>query len=200
MLVAWGVNYEGQTNIPSNLPFAAGIAGGAEHGAAIVTDGSPFIVRVPFTQTISSGTTATLSAQAIGSLPLSYQWQFNGVNIPGATDATLNLTNISTRAGGNYSVWVTNALGAAQSPEATLTVHRTTLYFRSLPGVPALTDGNFHCEIAGLSGHGPVVVYSSTNLADWVPALTYPPVAGHIGFLDPLPAATSTRFYRAVEQ
>ncbi|NEU07538.1 T9SS type A sorting domain-containing protein [Flavihumibacter sp. R14] len=58
------------------------------------------------TQTLCSGSTASFSVTATGT-GLSYQWRRAGVNIPGATSATLTLNNITTADAGNYTVVVT---------------------------------------------------------------------------------------------
>ncbi len=82
----------------------------------------PGIISQPTNQTVFAGNTASFSVTASGSLPLSYQWNFNGTNLAGATGATLTLTNVALWQSGNYSVLVTNYGGSILSPNATLTV------------------------------------------------------------------------------
>lgn len=55
-------------------------------------------------------------------LPVSYYWRTNGVFIPGATAATLNLSNLQSNNAANYSVLVSNAFGSVMSVTNTLTV------------------------------------------------------------------------------
>jgi len=69
-----------------------------------------------------AGRTATYTANAAGSLPMSYQWLFNGSPIPGATGATLVLSNAQPRQSGVYSVIVSNAADTVVSSPATLRV------------------------------------------------------------------------------
>ena len=45
----------------------------------------PAITAQPADQTVTEGQTATFSVTATGSSPISYQWQQNFVDIPGAT-------------------------------------------------------------------------------------------------------------------
>jgi len=52
----------------------------------------------------------------------SYQWQVNGANISGATNASLILTNVQTTDAGSYAVIVTNLAGTATSSNAILGV------------------------------------------------------------------------------
>ncbi len=49
--------------------------------------------------------------QANGRPAPSYQWQFNGVNLAGQTNATLTLAAVQTNRAGTYSVVVTNQAG-----------------------------------------------------------------------------------------
>ena len=51
---------------------------------------------------------------------MSYQWQYNGTNIDGATGATLTITNVSAANIGVYTVIVNNAAGSVTSSSATL--------------------------------------------------------------------------------
>jgi hypothetical protein len=53
---------------------------------------------------------------------VSYQWQFDGTNISGATNATLRLTEVQANESGSYSVIVTNLAGSTNSSNAVLTV------------------------------------------------------------------------------
>jgi hypothetical protein len=59
--------------------------------------------------------------QNISSNNLSYQWQFDGASIAGATNATLTLNNLQGSEAGSYSVIVTSLGGSVTSSNATLT-------------------------------------------------------------------------------
>ncbi len=80
------------------------------------------IFSQPTNETVFVGNTATFAVVPQGAGPFSYQWQFNGVNIPNATQQTLSLTNVQLAAGGNYAVTVSNPGTSATSATATLTV------------------------------------------------------------------------------
>ena len=82
----------------------------------------PSIIVQPQSRTNFVGTRPALTVTATGSLPLSYQWQFGGVDLPGATNATLGLGNVQLTNAGSYSVMVTNAYGAVTSATVVLTV------------------------------------------------------------------------------
>jgi hypothetical protein len=82
----------------------------------------PTIFAQPASQAKVEGANVTFTVGAAGSTPLSYQWEFNGTNINGATDSALTLTNIQPANGGNYSVVVTNEISSTRSSNALPTV------------------------------------------------------------------------------
>lgn len=53
---------------------------------------------------------------------ISYQWQLNGTNLPGATNATLFLTNAQPQQSGIYTVALTNLAGSITSAPANVDV------------------------------------------------------------------------------
>src|SRR5687767_12613144 len=72
----------------------------------------PTIIDAPEGRSVLTGSNVIFSVTAAGGAPLSYQWRWSGVNIPGATNPTLLLPNVQFTTGGVYSVAVTNAFGA----------------------------------------------------------------------------------------
>lgn len=97
--------------------------------AAIFTPAGPASIgQNPQPQVLYAGETATFSATAGGSAPLTYHWQKNGVNlvnggnISGATNATLRITGISAGDAANYAMQASNPGGSATSVAASLTV------------------------------------------------------------------------------
>ncbi len=76
----------------------------------------------PQNQTNLCGDPATFQAAANGTAPLSYQWQFAGTNIVGATNPVLTLASVTENNAGTYTVVVTNIIGTAVSQPAVLTV------------------------------------------------------------------------------
>ena len=85
-------------------------------------DGPPIIATQPISQFTLQGASVTLSVLSSGVFPLFYQWQFDNLNIEGATNASLMLTNLSGNQGGTYDVVVSNSLGTATSSNAIVTV------------------------------------------------------------------------------
>ena len=81
------------------------------------------ITRQPLAAIASVGDTVTFSAQAIGSLPIAFQWFKDGTAITGETGATLTLVGIQKPAEGDYTVTVSNSVGPVTSAVARLTVY-----------------------------------------------------------------------------
>jgi hypothetical protein len=74
---------------------------------------APLNVQInPSTQTTNLDSTATFTAVATGTPPLSYQW-YDPNNNPISTNVTLVLSNVQTSAQGQYTLVVSNAYGTA---------------------------------------------------------------------------------------
>ena len=82
----------------------------------------PTIVTQPLSRTSAEGTQVSLTVTATGLGNLTYQWQINNQNIPGATSSTLVLSAVRPSANGNYRVIVGNTYGTTISTEATVKV------------------------------------------------------------------------------
>jgi hypothetical protein len=83
---------------------------------------APAITAQPQSVSLYPGNDATFSVAATGSAPLSFQWQFNGASIPGATNNSYTGVNIQPKDVGNYSVVVANSAGSLASSNALLTL------------------------------------------------------------------------------
>jgi alpha-tubulin suppressor-like RCC1 family protein len=85
------------------------IAAGAYHALAVRTGPpTPVITLEPTNQFQVVGGNATFTARGAGLYGVTYLWQTNGVNLSGATNATLTLTNVQAAQLGSYDVVVTD--------------------------------------------------------------------------------------------
>lgn len=83
----------------------------------------PSITEHPEDLMLAVGEQAKFECAAQGGLPLTYQWQRNNVNIPGATSATYIISAVTVDQDGfNYRCVVSNEGGSATSNSAELTV------------------------------------------------------------------------------
>ena len=114
-VVAWGSNTSGQTNVPTDLAYVSAIAMGFRHCAVLVGSGPPFLIGPFANRTGNYYSTVFLHAAATGASPLSYQWKFNDTDLPGATNATVVLSQIIPAQAGAYSVVVSNLFGRSES-------------------------------------------------------------------------------------
>jgi hypothetical protein len=87
----------------------------------------PTVVADPQSRTNFLNQTASFAVTALGSLPFSYQWKFNGNAIPGAIAASYTIPSTKLADTGEYTVDVSNAAGPVTSAVATLTVLNITI-------------------------------------------------------------------------
>ena len=83
---------------------------------------APVVVTLPAAQTVDAGEAVVLTTEGVGTAPLSYQWRKNGNAIPGATLAALVLNSAQATDAGDYSVSISNSIGAATSAVAHVSV------------------------------------------------------------------------------
>jgi len=81
----------------------------------------------PMDTNVSAGAAVSFRVYANSAyLPMTYQWQQNGTNLPVATNWTLLLTNVTVAHAGGYVAWITNASGGVTNTRtAILTVDPT---------------------------------------------------------------------------
>jgi len=77
----------------------------------------------PGTLVVNEGDEAIFTVVANGGGELTYQWKKGEGDIPGANNASLTLSNIELSSAGEYSVVITNSMGAVSSFAALLTVN-----------------------------------------------------------------------------
>jgi hypothetical protein len=132
---------------------------------------APVILSQPASIAGPPGFTATLSVGAGGTPPLIYQWLFNGTNLPGATAASLTLTNIQAANYGTYSAIVSNSVGWTNSAGAIVVPSQVVAWGENNYGqtnVPAVLAnvlaiaGGWHHSVA-LRTNGTVVAWGANN-------------------------------------
>jgi len=82
---------------------------------------------------------------------------------------------------------------------AALTVLRSRPQFvQAFSGITS--NGDFNLYLTGLSGHGDIIIYASTNLMHWQPIFTNPPTLGALLITDFAATNWLQRFYWMQEQ
>jgi hypothetical protein len=93
--------------------------------AQIMVQPQPVVIINPSAPlVIDEGETALFTVVVEGSEPISYQWQFNNVDIPDATLAQYEITSAALADSGDYRVVVTNPAGSVNGPTVPLTVNK----------------------------------------------------------------------------
>lgn len=91
--------------------------------AALKVIAAPEIITQPVVaQTVSRGGQLSLAVSAVGVAPLNYQWNLDGVPIPGANSASLSIPSATALNSGCYTVSVSNSLGSIESAKAAVSV------------------------------------------------------------------------------
>ena len=83
----------------------------------------PAIQTQPQSQTVTEGSSVQFSVTATGRPAVTYQWNFNGAPLAGATSSTFTLASAQSGNAGNYTIVVSNAMGSVTSNQAMLTVN-----------------------------------------------------------------------------
>lgn len=114
------------TNTGTYSVTVSNVAGGISSSNAVLTINTnpvaPVFTLQPASQVVVSGGTASFTASATGTQPISYQWSKDSTPIPGATLSTLTLTNVQSGDAGSYTVTASNSVNTATSDPAQLTV------------------------------------------------------------------------------
>src|SRR6185503_8316591 len=84
----------------------------------------PIILNQPQSQAAVSGGSVLFGLTALSDPPPNYQWLFNGLPLPGRTNALLQLNNLNLNQSGAYSVRVVNQYGTNYSLAAMLRVEK----------------------------------------------------------------------------
>jgi hypothetical protein len=90
--------------------------------ATLIVNIPVFILQQPQSQVVRIGQAATFSVLAGGTAPLSYQWRFQGNDIPGATASAYTIPSIGVSNVGPYSVALNNIAGMQVSSDAVLSI------------------------------------------------------------------------------
>jgi hypothetical protein len=155
LVVAWGSGIS-QTNVPGGLSNVVAIATGSTHALALVSDGSPLILRQPAGGTAFSSNQFTLNATVSGQAPLTYSWSLNGTNLPGATNPSYVISNARPADAGVYQLTASNALGGAVSVPAPVSVMNSAPFILTMTTNRTVYFGAPLVIESAVAGSGPI--------------------------------------------
>jgi hypothetical protein len=155
----------------------------------------PIILSQPSSQSVGPGRKVTFGVA--GNTASTYQWNFNGAPLAGATNSSLTLNSVQPGNAGNYSVVLTNIAGIVTSAVANLAVI-PNFALSSVGGAGlGLNANGFTFQFSVPSGSS-YVVLASTNFVNWTPIATNTTSSGNVNFTDPGALNTSGRYYRVM--
>lgn len=129
-VVQWG-----QINTNAALDQIIGIGAGWKHALAIRSGRqTPVFVQQPTNVAAVTSSNVTFTTKVAALASVQYQWQSNGVNIVGATNATLTLSNVQSTYQGSYRLIACNGAGCSTSAPAVFElITPPVIVMRSLP-------------------------------------------------------------------
>jgi polygalacturonase len=106
---------------------------------------APVFILQPASVTAREQGNASFTGAAVGTAPISYQWNFNDAPISGATSNTLIFSVLQLTNAGNYTLVAANDIGATTSSVAVLTVVPIIppLPFINTNNIVNVTNSNF---------------------------------------------------------
>jgi alpha-tubulin suppressor-like RCC1 family protein len=164
-------------DLPEGLTNVIAVSASLNHRLLLIS-GGPVITTQPVSITANGGEGASFTVAAAGAPPLSYQWQKDGANLVGATNATLSLTNVLPADAGSYTVVAANGAGSSISLPATLSV-TTSPGIAAAPNSETVFTGALVTFSAGAVGavprtyqwlHDGNVISGATNLSLTLPS------------------------------
>ena len=151
------------------------------------------IAQQPVSQSVPTGGQAAFSVSATGNGNLSYQWQFNGGDLPGATAALFGINDVQQSHAGSYRVVVSDSDGSVTSQEAILTVENLSEVL--LLGLTSGVGDEVTLHVDGGEGVN-VEVQSTEDFTQWTALQTVRIQNGQVTFIDPNAAVKTFQFYR----
>lgn len=133
--------------------------------AVLVVKRPPSIVTPPASQTVTQGFAASFQVVADGDAPLQYQWLRNQTNPVGSNSATLLIPSTVPQDAGGYSVVVSNEVGFAVSPAATLELLLRPLILRSPVSLVATQGDRVELSVEVSSDRPPSFAWRREGLA-----------------------------------
>jgi sugar lactone lactonase YvrE len=129
--------------------------------------GQALVLTPSANQSATAGASVTFAPLTAGTAPVAFQWLFDGTNIPGATSASLILTNVQAATAGSYQLSVSNSLGTSIGAATVLSITDAPM-IAVQPGTlaaPAGSNATFSVTAFGAAPLSYQWTFDGTNLS-----------------------------------
>jgi hypothetical protein len=160
-----GITLNQNTQVRVRVRSSTGEWSAIDEATFTIANSAPLITQQPIDRLVPPGEPATFSVTAVGTPPLSYQWQRNGVDISGATGASYTIPAAATTDNGaTFRVVVSNAIDSVSSDTVTLYVGPVTTSSIIAGADAYVRDGSYATQNFGTSSD--LVVKQSRTLGN----------------------------------
>lgn len=147
------------------------------------------ITSQPLHQSVPVGTNASFQASINSTLPVRFQWRFNGTNLLDQTNALLVIRSCQKTNQGSYTLVVNNGVISVTSAPAQLIVGAPFLF-------STIANNTFRGLLVADSGKK-YQIEASTNLVTWTPYILLTNVSGQVAFNQENISGFKHQFFRA---
>jgi alpha-tubulin suppressor-like RCC1 family protein len=126
-----------------------------------------FITRDPESRVVVPGWDAVFDVSSDSALPVSYQWQRDGVDIEGATNSALVLVNVQAEDAGRYGVMVANSAGSVRSRDATLSFTHVVAWGSNSMGQTNVPPGLTNVAAVAAGGSHSLALKRDGSVVGW---------------------------------
>lgn len=123
--VHWTARIPGSTDVLLGVAYDGArvvVVGSSVLQSAPLVPAPPLILRQPASRVVRAGSTYTNEVIAETITPVTYQWRKDGLDLPGATNAILVVSNAPLSLSGEHTVVVTGAGGSTTSAGASVRI------------------------------------------------------------------------------
>jgi len=136
--------------VPTDLRGVTQAAGGYAWAAAVTQ--APMFLTPPASDTVPAGSDTEFVVRLLNEPNAQLQWRLNDVELPGATNTWLRMTNVQARHAGTYAVTASSARWDDAKTSASLQVRPAKPWFLELPQDQSVHPGEsvtFRCVARG---------------------------------------------------
>lgn len=129
-----------------------------------------YVSMPPLSQDVEDGDTVTFYAETGGNTNLTFQWTFNGADIPGATNRSCTIFSVQDSDAGNYACMISDGTNSLVTPAAQLTTDYVNMVGPFTTGdinlIPVLGMRQNYTFRSGMTYYigSPIQLYGNTTI------------------------------------